>query len=315
MAETATYTQTILLHYISRALASERILVLANFRNEELSNDSTGYPHPLKETLRLMNREGIFKEISIPKLTLENVGGIAQSMLGDPIEPQLIQRLSEESNGNPLFVVESIRMLSENGSLTKNQNQWQLIGTKTGIPFRVKEIILRRVEALKNDQRRILDVASVIGDKFDADLIGKVLNQDSLTVLESLNNILHSKSLVQVRENCFTFDHAMSREVLYEEISSPLKQGYHERIAEHMENQQTPKKFSANELVYHYVKAANFPKSIKYNMAAGREDLARYSNAEAIKHFNWILENAPDNPNNSKERQEAMFGSRRCLPR
>jgi tetratricopeptide (TPR) repeat protein len=297
-----------LLHYISRALASERILVLANFRNEELSNDTTGYPHPLKETLRLMNREGLFKEIRIPKLTLENVGRIAESMLGDPIEPKLIQRLSEESKGNPLFIVESVRMLNENGSLTKNKNQWQLTGTKTGIPFRVKEIILRRVEALKTDQRRILDVASVIGDKFDSDLIGKVLNQDSLTVLESLNNVLHSKSLVRVQENCFTFDHAMSREVLYEEISSPLKQGYHERIAEHMESQQNKKKFSASELAYHYVKATNVQKSIEYSMEAGREALERYSNAEAIKYFNWILQNVLDNPGNSKERQDAMLG-------
>jgi tetratricopeptide (TPR) repeat protein len=49
-------------------------------------------------------------------------------------------------------------------------------------------------------------------------------------------------------------------------------------------------------LAYHFTKAGNKPKSIEYSLAAGKDALKRFSNAEAIKHFTYVLENtlAPD---------------------
>jgi len=53
-----------------------------------------------------------------------------------------------------------------------------------GIPRKIKDIILRRVDALKPGQRKILDLASVIGAKFDPELLGAVLGESSLGLLE-----------------------------------------------------------------------------------------------------------------------------------
>jgi predicted ATPase len=71
-----------LLHYIARSIYnSERILVLATFRSEELTADAEGRSHPLHETLRLMKREELFKEIKLSGLEQDSVKSIAQSML------------------------------------------------------------------------------------------------------------------------------------------------------------------------------------------------------------------------------------------
>jgi predicted ATPase len=82
------------------------------------------------------------------------------------------------------------------------------------------------------------------------------------------------------------FDHAKSREDLYEKISSPLKREYHERVAEQIENASKDfKEISLGDLAYHYSQAGNQEKSVKYSLAAGQDALARFSNKEAINHL------------------------------
>lgn len=298
-----------LLHYISRAIVNEKILFFVTFRSEELGRDVEGRPHPLAETIHLMGREGLFKEFKLTNLDQDGVRGIAESMLGGKVDLEFVEKLMEESRGNPLFIVEFLRMLSEQGSLVREQDQWRLSVDKLGLPSKVRDIILRRIGALKPDQRRVLDVASVIGDKFDPDLIGGVLSKDHLEILEVLNNVLKSTSLVGVEENLYRFDHAKSREVLYEEISLPLKQGYHKRIAEQIEKAgQKGKEVSFSDLAYHYAQAGNKEKSVKYALAAGQDALSRFSNAEAIKHFKYVLESVANLDELADERNVALEG-------
>jgi tetratricopeptide (TPR) repeat protein len=298
-----------LLHYISRAIVNEKILVLVTYRSEELGRDAEGRRHPLVETVQLMGREGLFKEIKLANLDQDNVRRIAESMLGGKVDMKLVEKLVEESRGNPLFVVESLRMLSERGGLVREKDQWRLSVDELGMPSKVRDIILRRIGALRADQRRVLDVASVIGDRFNPDLISAVLSKDCLEILEVLNEVLKSASLVRVEENWYRFDHEKSREVLYEEISLPLKRGYHARIAEQIENAtQNGKEVSFSDLAYHYAQAGNKEKSVKYALAAGQDALSRFSNAEAIKHFKYVLESVAHLDELADERNVALEG-------
>lgn len=298
-----------LLHYISRAISNEKILVLATFRSEELGKDPDGRRYPLVETIQLMGREGLFKEIKLANLDNDGVRGIAESMLNGKVSRELVDRLTEESQGNPLFVVEFLRMLSEEGILVRENNKWRGRTDKLGIPSKVRDIIVRRIYTLNPDQRRVLDVASVIGDKFNPDLIGAVLSKGRLEILEVLNRVLKSTSLVRVEGNLFMFDHAKSREVLYSEISMPLKQGYHQRIAEQLETSSKASKEAVfSDLAYHYAKAGNKEKSLKYSLAAGQDALARFGNAEAIKHFKYVLESVANQDELSNERNIALEG-------
>ncbi len=210
-------------------------MLLATFRSEELTADAEGHPHPLAETMRLMRREELFTEIRLSSLSQENVSKIAESMIGGTLQPKLAEKLTNESKGNPLFVVESLRMLHERKSLIQEDDEWRLAVDELGIPSKIKDIILRRLACLKYAQRRVLDAASVIGEKFDVDLLSAVLGQDSLELLETLNIIAQSTSLVSVEGNFYHFYHAKFQEALYDEVSTPLKRGYHARIAEKLE--------------------------------------------------------------------------------
>ncbi len=298
-----------LLHYISRAVDSERVLVLATFRSEELSPDAEGHPHPLVETLRLMRREDLFTEIKLPNLDQKTVSALAENMVGGTLTPELAEKLAEESRGNPLFVVESLRMLSEHGSLMQEHGQWRLSVDELSMPTKIKDIILRRVGALKLNQRRVLDLASVIGEKFNVELLGAVLGQDSLEVLETLNSVAQSSSLVVSEGDFYRFDHAKSREALYEEISPPLRKGYHVRIAERLEaGSKDVKELPVNDLAFHFSQAGNKGKAVKYSLAAGKDALARFSNAEAIEHFTYVVQVVGEDPTHADEWTSALEG-------
>ena len=297
-----------LVHYISKIIGLERILVLATFRCEELNVDDEGHPHPLVEALQLMRRENLFKEIRLQGLDDQNIGKVAESMVNGRLDPQLVRKLAEESQGNPLFVVESLRMLNERKSLFEENNQWRIAVDELGIPSKIKGIILRRLGTLKLNQRRVLDAASVIGEKFDVELLGAVLKQDSLEVLEALNFVAQSTSLVCCEKDYFRFDHAKSRETLYEEIPLPLKKAYHSRIGEILEASANSVKTQLSEIAYHYSKAGNQEKALTYSAAAGKEALERFSNHEAIMHFKYILNTVGETPEHTKERLIALEG-------
>ena len=294
-----------MLHYVTRAIHnSERILVLATFRSDELTADAEGHPHPLTETLRNMKREDIFTEINLPNLRQPDVLKMAENMIGGSLNEELTEKLIAESRGNPLFIVESLRMLSERRSIVQEEGKWRLAVNKFGIPSKIKDIILRRLSILKYPQRRLLDAASVIGEEFDAELLSVVLGQDILEVLETLNVISQSTSLVFFEGNCYRFDHARSRETLYEELSPPLKRGYHARIAEKLESASVS--LPPGNLAYHYVESGNKEKAVEYALAAAKDELARWSNSQAIKHFTYVLKNISDG--HVEEKQTALEG-------
>ena len=298
-----------LLHYISRTVTGEKILVLVTFRSEELGRDAEGRLHPLVETVNLMCREGLFREVQLANLSQEHVRELAESMLCGRVNSKLVKRLMKESRGNPLFAVEFLRMLFDQGNLVREKDQWQLPVERLGLPSKVKGVIMQRIGKLKQDQRRVLDVASVIGEKFNPDLIAGVLSKDPMEILEVLNGILKSTSLVSVSENLYMFDHPKFQEVLYGEISAPLKRVYHERVAEQMETaSKNAEEIQFSDLAYHYVHSGNKEKSVKYSLAAGQDALARFSNKEAIKHFRYVLEKLAETDEFAVERNAALEG-------
>jgi len=297
-----------LLHYLARAAKMERILILGTFRSEEIRHTVEGQPHPLAELLRLMGREGLFKETKLSNLDQKDVSKIAENMLGGVLDFESVEKLSEESDGNPLFVVESLRMMHSQGNIKKDQGKWHLENAGIGIPDKVKHVILRRLDSLKPNERRILDTASVIGEKFASKLAADVLSQNNLSVLEALKAIAQNTLLVFPEGNEYRFKHAKIREMLYGEIPPALRTEYHARIAETLEINSSAAILPLGDLAYHYAEAQNKGKAVKYSLEAGQDALARCGNTEAIKHFDFALNTISTLPERENERRDALEG-------
>jgi tetratricopeptide (TPR) repeat protein len=297
-----------LLHYLARQASSERILILATFRSEELNTPLKDHPNPLSKVLLLMGREGLYQGIKLSGLSRDDVRRVAENMLGGLVTSDLVEKLEAYSMGNPLFVVESLRMLHQQGNLSKTNGQWSLCVDNFAIPTKVKDVILRRLDALKSEQRIILDAASVVGEKFDPKLIAAAVYQDDAEVLRALNEIAKTTLMIHCDENCCRFGHAKSREMLYQEIPPLLRKEYHSRIAQRIEADQETDGFSINDLAFHYAQAGNKENAVKYSLQAGRVALSRFSNVEAIKHFTYVVNSIGEDSNNLNENTNALEG-------
>jgi tetratricopeptide (TPR) repeat protein/KaiC/GvpD/RAD55 family RecA-like ATPase len=154
----------------------------------------------------------------------------------------------------------------------------------------------------------MLDLASVMGSKFDPELLGAVLDQNSLEMLETLSAIAQSSSLVACEGSIYRFNHVKSRDALYEEISPPLRKAYHGRVAEKIETCWKGQKLPVGDLAYHYAQAGNMEKAVKYALAAGEEALALFCGAEAIKHFRYVLDITAEATGYADERTVALEG-------
>jgi tetratricopeptide (TPR) repeat protein/KaiC/GvpD/RAD55 family RecA-like ATPase len=298
-----------LLHYLSRTVESARVLVLITFRSEELTTDAEGHQHPLIDTMQLMKREGLFEEIKLGGLNTSNISRIGEGLLGAALDQSFIEKLSVESQGNPLFVVESMRMLSIGGNLFRDHNGWHVSVDSLDIPFKFKDIVRRRLGGLQVVQRRVLDVASIIGEKINPELLASVLSQDVLSTLEALNRIAQATSLVYFEENGFRFEHAKIRQILYEEIPPPLKKEYHARVAQILEEGgKLGKDVSVGDLAYHFTQAENSEKALVYVLEAGKNALAKFSNTEAISHFKYVLGKIAEGSDHSDKRAIALQG-------
>jgi tetratricopeptide (TPR) repeat protein len=298
-----------LLHYICRLTVSSWVLIVGAFRSEEVSSVSEGHAHPLVETMRAMSREDLYVEVRVARLSEPDVARLAESMVGGAVDHRLIEKLTEESQGNPLFAIESLRLLMQSGNLVREKDKWRSSVDKFAILDKVKDVIMRRLQSLNSTQRRLLDLASVAGERIDPTMLGTVLSMDKLLVLENLHQISHFALLINSSDSLYTFGHAKFREVLYEELSPPLKREYHARVAEIMENEARAREETpVNELAFHYAQAGNEEKSTQYALLAGEDALKRYSNAEAIEHFSYVLGNLPADMAHARQRIIAQEG-------
>ena len=92
---------------------------------------------------------------------------------------------------------------------------------------------------------------------------------------------------------------------MYEELSSPLKHGYHKRIAEKLEST-NPENPPLSDLAYHYAQAGNIDKSVEFSFAAGIDELTKFSRIEAIKHFQYVIQAVGENKKYIKEKETAL---------
>jgi tetratricopeptide (TPR) repeat protein len=295
-----------LLHYLGQTIGSEKVLLLATFRSEQLTADSEGRPNPLVETLRLMKRQDLVEEISVSSLDQTGVGELAKNMLGGFVKEALVQKLSAESQGNPLFVVESLRMLYERNELTLDSDKWELVSGAIGIPPKIKDIILQRLGQLVRSQRDVLDMASVLGEKFDPSLLASVLNQDPVEVIRTLDLIGKETSLVRCEGELYRFDHARTRDAIYGDISSALRRVYHGKVATQLEDTILNGKLPFSDLAYQYAQAGNKEKSVKFALAAGQDALAKWSNSDAVRHFSYVLQTIGESAETAQVKQSAL---------
>ena len=301
------------LKHVGRSIVDCPLTVLVTYRDTELGTDD-----PLTAVLADLRRlEGV-ERISLHGLAVEDVQALTAAVAGHELDADgiaLAGEIAAETDGNPFFVGEILRNLSESGIVVFDEERarWQVDRSSgVALPESVREVVERRVAVLGKGARQTLTVAAVIGRSFDLELLATLVEIDETALLDQLEAAVQASLLRESTDQAgrFTFEHALINHTLYEGLGGSRRARVHQRIAEALEDLYgTDSDEQLAELALHWRLATvsiDKTKAARYAARAGRQALDSLAPSEAAKLFADALELLGTGA--TAERCEALIG-------
>ena len=287
-----------LLQFVTRELSGSRLLLVGTYRDVELSRR-----HPLAATLAELTRERLFERVLLRGLTEDDIARFIEMTSGVATPRSLSHAVYTQTEGNPLFVTEVVRLLVQEGELSaqtvRGRDSWEI-----RIPEGVREVIGRRLNQLTQRCNDTLTIASVIGREFELRHLDRLVDdQTEDMLLDVLEEGLNARVIEELPSSAgrYQFTHALIQETLSDELSLTRRVRLHGRIAEMLEGLYgADASVHASELAHHFALAeasAGSEKLVQYSLLAGKRALDDYAYEEAIAHFERALASKGDSMN------------------
>jgi DNA-binding CsgD family transcriptional regulator/tetratricopeptide (TPR) repeat protein len=220
-----------LLRYVGRSVRSIPILIVATYRNDEITSG-----HPLYHTLPDLVREARAERIDLRRFASSVIREIVDRryQLDERDAERLVDELERRTEGNPLFIVELLRSIEQAGLLFVEGDGWRLAPlTDIEIPLLVRQVIGRRLRQLDTSARVALQSAAILGYEVRPDLWLSLIEEDEAGLSRIVQQALDAYLLEQSPRGAqLRFRHALVQEALYASVPLPWRQLQHRRIAE-----------------------------------------------------------------------------------
>ena len=284
----------LLLRFLARELQEARIVLVASYRDTESGPDD-----PLSATVAEIRREPIAHLVRLGGLDLPEVARCIELIGATVPSEALAAAIHDETEGNPLFVTELVRLLGDEQRLeAAARAPW-----RASLPQGMREVIAHRLRHLSPGCRRLLTEASVLGREFRLDALRAVSERSGDDLLDLLDEALSARVVgdLPIGHGGLRFSHALIRDSLYGELTRRERLRLHARAAEALETvygrEREP---HLAELAHHFLEAApsgNVDKAIAYARQAAAHAAAMLAYEEAARLYEMALDaialNAP----------------------
>lgn len=161
---------------------------------------------------------------------LDNLLG--ESDLPDSVRDYIIRT----ADGNPLFVEELLAMLVDRDILTRQAGRWTTTETPAiPIPPTIQALIEARIDRLPERERRVLELASVVGKSFDRQAVAELGGNGLVSELDAHLASLVRRELIRPQASDlhrFSFRHQLIRDAAYASLPMQVRAELHERLAD-----------------------------------------------------------------------------------
>lgn len=239
-----------LLRFLGRRVGNLQALVIATFRDDELSLD-----HPLRRVLGDLATVPTVQRIMLAPLSLEAVTKLAGDRDVDPVE------LHAYTGGNPYYVSE-------------------ILASGSRVPISLRDAILGRAARLSADDREVLDAAATIGALVDAELLRQVVGRRIEHAVERGLAV----GLLQPDPHAIAFRHAAVQSALLTAVSSARRQALHRRILSCLRDHPSFGNDVAR-LAFHAEEAHDRTAAVCYAVTAATRASAFQSHREAAEQY------------------------------
>ncbi|MGO9931687.1 MAG: ATP-binding protein [Steroidobacteraceae bacterium] len=211
---------------LARRRGPGKLMLIGTYRPVDI----TLAQHPLQLVKQDLLVHQLCEEIALAPLTeFEVAEYLALQTPGTPVPEGVAALIYRYSDGNPLFMVAALDHLRRRGLMAIENGAWQLTVPIASIyleaPENLRQMIELQIERLSKEEQRVLEIASVAGVSFTANLnaLGTAFDRETF---ESVCEDLSRRHLMVRRtvsnqfsggmvSECYEFAHALYREVFY----------------------------------------------------------------------------------------------------
>jgi class 3 adenylate cyclase/tetratricopeptide (TPR) repeat protein len=274
-------TQALLDNLVDR-LPGTRLLILVAYRPE--------YQHPWG------SKPG-YAQIRIDPFPPVTAHALLESMLGsDPGLASLRTVLIERTDGNPLFLEESVRALVETQALIGEPGARRLAKPleTVQVPGSVQAVLAARIDRLTPAAKHVLQSASAIGKDVPFPVLAEIADlpneglRAGLALLQSGELLCEASFFPEIE---YTFKHALTHEVAYGSLLHETRRALHGRIVDAIERLYAGRLGEHVErLAHHALRGGLRGRAVDYLRQAGAKAAARSAHREAVGFFEQALE-------------------------
>jgi predicted ATPase len=275
-----------LLHYLGSHLSTMALLIIGTY------HDRLEREHRLLESLRHLSDDPTFHHFPLSGLDLEEVGRLLSQLLRQPAPLNLVEKIYQHTQGNPLYVEELSKSLIDDGHICWEEGRWQFSEVENlRLPRSIHEAIWRRIHRLSPDAQALLRQAAVLGETFKFEDLLEMSGLSKWEVLEQLDMALERHLIHETLGHTrLRFKHAEIHHILYTDMGTLRRSMLHHQAGEALERRSETPEQMAEELAYHFHEAGEFERSLVYSIQAARQAEAIYANEAALNWYNRILD-------------------------
>lgn len=253
-------TLEFLLFLVSRR--PQPVSVVVTYRREDVPPDSL--------LLRLSSR--LPADAHLVRMTLEPLGidetaAVVSSMLvGEHVSAEFASFLHERTEGVPLAVEESVRLMHDRADLIRQDGGWARRRLdRIDVPPTIRDAMLERVGRLLPGTRTVLYAVSVLSRPADYATLRAVtgLADDQFTAQAA--TALECGLLREAGPGQWSFRHSLARDAVYEAIPAEERRAMHLRAGRALENWPLP---PVAQLARHFRLAGDVEASCRYTERA-----------------------------------------------
>ena len=140
---------------------------------------------------------------------------------GPEVAGPVTAAIAGRAEGNPLYIEETIRLLTETGALRIGHEATQVLDTARlfASPASLSGLLAARIDALPADERRVLQAASIVGRRFWDGAVALALRvpsvQAQLASLEARGLVQRRATSSIARQREYVFKHSLIRDAAY----------------------------------------------------------------------------------------------------
>jgi len=270
-------------------VTESRTLLLLTGRSTELRASPAAW-----NTLQELDRAGRFPHYTLTRLDTDAVGCLVRDLLSED-DRALTERLAWESEGVPLYLIETLKVWRDEGHLRRDERgTWRWRGdVPAALPSHLGESIIdHRLSHLSPTATEVLGAAAVIGVQVDLDLLTGVcdgpasdLTTPDLYLLAN-DELLRLGFLVEAEAD-YRFSHGRVRQVVYHRLPRRERQRLHHRVAQTLE-ELSPERYEL--LAHHFVAAGERQPAIHYLARAADRARGIFAYHTALACYDHLLE-------------------------